>query len=385
MRDVTTRQASTQDINQQKETLMRCPLHTYMACRARMALYFAFSCLLALTCSQAKALAGSNWTAAQWQALFEQVPPPPQSLAQVGNGVGLMVDDKGRKQFGPTDPVLLRSHESLQAGLRSMTEYATAGAAAAGGIDIARLQRDPAYAQQIEQKMAAMSQAERTQLAMKMAAAQRPAAQSMNVPLMRATGALQSYVMGDGRRVAGAARGQMQTALRTITGKYDRRHAALDKTLQDALKACPEMKGGCGDTDCPPTPACIADINSSVPVLISRHRKLAGAELAEERSLFAKTRATLQPVLAKTASLAKPVEAAGGGADKTQSAYSLISTNALLLQQLTATATLRAGYWQNIRQIPVRDDYFVVGNLGYTCMLGKERIDAPPGDLPSGW
>ncbi|MGH8128179.1 MAG: hypothetical protein ACRETC_07395, partial [Gammaproteobacteria bacterium] len=69
-----------------------------------------------------------------------------------------------------------------------------------------------------------------------------------------------------------------------------------------------------------------------------------------------------------------------------QASYLAIATSALKLQIFTAMATLRAGYWQNIQQKPVRDDYLVAGNLGYQYLIGpKDDLTEPPSDLPKDW
>ncbi|MGH8225627.1 MAG: hypothetical protein ACRER1_05705, partial [Gammaproteobacteria bacterium] len=84
--------------------------------------------------------------------------------------------------------------------------------------------------------------------------------------------------------------------------------------------------------------------------------------------------------------LAGNAETAGAEPSRLQASYLAIATSALKLQIFTAMATLRAGYWQNIQQKPVRDDYLVAGNLGYQYLIGpKDDLTEPPSDLPKDW
>lgn len=346
--------------------------------------------LLALLGSACVVVAADSWNAARWLDLFEQLPAPPATLAQAGAMVGPTTDDKGHPVLGITDAALLRSKHRLQAGVAAVNIAASAPVAAVTGIDMARMQRDPAYAAQMQKKMESMTQAEKMQMAVQMMAAQQAAAgQSLNIAAMRAYGALLTWVGSDGGRIDRAQRAQLRSGMQRIAAEYDARHESVDKRMQDLLKACPPIPRSsnlCGDTDCPPAPACIADLNARVPKLIADHRALASAELVEERHLFNSTRATLQPVLHKTAQLTSAVEAAGGDNTKTQAGYSMLMIAATQLQQFTALAVLRTGYWQNIRQRPIRDDYLVgAGQLGYHYALGDDADYAPPTDLPSGW
>ncbi len=334
------------------------------------------------------AFAGA-WKAGQWQKLFERVPAPPASLAQAGGMIAASKDDKGHTVLEPTDAALLQSHHQLQAGQAAMNAGAASAAGAAAGIDIARMQNDPAYAAQVQQKMASMTQAQKMQMAMQMAAAQRASMQPGNTAAIRAEVALQGYVQGDGGHIVSAQRAQLHKAMQQIARKFDTRHADLNKQMRELLKACPPIprsSNACGDTDCPPLPACIAKINARVPGMIEAHRQLATAELAEERELFEKIRATLQPVITRITRLAAAVEAAGGNASKTQGGTSLVMTSVGQLQQFTALSLLRTGYWQNIRQRPQPDSYFVgAGELGYHYTVGDDPDYPAPTEPPSGW
>ncbi len=343
------------------------------------------------------AVAAGTWRVAQWQAMFDQVPAPPATLAQAGADVGIITDKAGVVSFGLTSPALLKSRANYHAGMDAISQASVdsaAPAAAAGGIDVARLRSDPAYAQQLQQKMASMSQAQKMQMAMQMQASQQQSQQAMlaNPTGMRAGLALMSYTVGG---EGGQRLGTVETTLRKdftkLVDDYDARHTALGMKLAAALKACPVLPFSVCHKECGPALGCLADINRQVPGLIAQHRKLAAAELAEERALFAKTRGTMRPVIAKTANLTAAAEAAGTPATQRQAGYTAIANAALNLQLFAAKATLRAGYWQNIQQRTVRDDYFeATSDIGYQYVLartpqGEDNQREPPADLPKDW
>ncbi len=318
----------------------------------------------------------TGWNVARWQGLFLHIPNPPANLAATVGAIGPMKDREGHIELGPTAPDMAKSRAEYHAGILAINSAAVSGS----GIDVARLRNDPAYAAQFQKKMASMSEAEKMQFAMKM---RRPAA-APNAGAIRAYGALESYLMGDGGRAAAATKTMIHDGMSRIASQYGVCHADTDKQLRSALKACAPVKE-CGDTDCQPVPACIATIEARVPAMIARHHECATSELGRERALFAKARETLAPVVAKTAALTGAAEKAGVSPTRLNVGYSAILNDVAQLQQMDARIELRAGYWQGIQRKTVPDSYFVSGNLGYRYMLGRDDILAPPGDAPDGW
>jgi hypothetical protein len=320
--------------------------------------------------------AAGGWNASRLQSVFSRVPAAPSSLAEAGGMIGPVKDKHGNAALGPTG-ALAKSRADFHAGVAA----ANAMAAAQFGVDSARLRNDPAYAKQFQQKMASMSQAEKIQMAMKMSGA----AQAPNPDALRAFGSLETYVVGDGAKATTAARNTMRGGMTKIAAHYNSCHANLDKNLAAALKACPMVKR-CGDTtDCPPVPACIATIQARVPELIAQHRKCALSELNEERGLFGKTRAAMAPVVGKITALTAAAEKAGVSGTQRNAGYNALLADIAQLQLWDAQIALRAGYWQNIKPKKVADDFFVVGNLGYSYPLGQNDITRPPDDVPDGW
>jgi len=87
----------------------------------------------------------------------------------------------------------------------------------------------------------------------------------------------------------------------------------------------------------------------------------------------------------KIAALTTAAEKAGVSATQRNTGYSALLADIAQLQLWDARIALRAGYWQNIKPKKVADDFFVVGNLGYSYPLGGDDITAPPNDAPDGW
>lgn len=352
------------------------------------------------------------WKATQWQTVFEHVPEPPATLAQAGDMVGVTKNSAGNVSLALTSPTLLQSRAEYHAGMDAIQQaavdaapgkmeasHAAADAAAAkastAGIDVARLQSDPAYAKELQQKMASMSQAQKMQMAMQMAAAQQQSQQAMQAnPAgagMRAGGALVAYIEGTGAQSLSAAESGLRKDFTKLMVDYNARHTALGQKLAAELKACPVLPFNVCHKECGPDLKCLARINARVPALIAHHRKLAAAELADERALLTKTRAVMQPVIAKATQLTVTAEAAGAPTAQRQSGYLMIAMSTSYLQIYTALATLRAGYWQNIKQRTVPDDYLAAtSDIGYQYVLAKtqwgdDNLSEPPSDLPKGW
>lgn len=339
--------------------------------------------LLALAAGTASA---GSWNAAQWQTLFQQVPAPPASLAQAGKLIAPQRDDSGNLRLTLSDAALLKSHQDAQAGMKAMSEQALHSANAvtqSAGIDLARMQTDQAYAQQMRQKMASMSQAEQMQMAMQMSQGF-SAAQNRDPAVMRAGIELQSYVTQEARAPIDAIDQHYNQQLGSIISRYDAQHAALDAQLSAGLKACP-LTYRCGEAGCDPDPKCVAALDARVPGVIDSHRRYAAAELNEERALFEQTRSGLLPIIAKATTLAQSAEAAKVDASMLNTAYNLMQSEAVRLQSLSARAILRAGFWQNIQPQRIADSYYQGGPLAYHYQLDADtRLDAP-GDLPKGW
>lgn len=345
-----------------------------------------------LACGSA---AAASWDTARWQAAYAAVPPPPESLERAAHMVGPVKDKIGNLSLGIIDPALLQSHADLQAGLAAMQQSAAAaathGAAAqslhqAAGIDIARMQSDPAYAQQMQQKMASMSDAEKMQMAMQFNSTYQQSQQqaiTANPQGARAGIELLGQLAQTSQTTASLHRriGQQMTV---ISAQYDGQHQAVDAELQSALKACPATYQ-CGEAGCNPDPQCVSALNARVPGMISRHRKLAEAELADLRKLYTQARAAQQPLVAHIGQLTTAAETAHAGSDKLNSGYASINSESVWLQSLSARATLRAGFWAGIQPRKIEDSYFHGGNLGYAYTLSADdRLDAPPA-LAKGW
>jgi hypothetical protein len=248
------------------------------------------------------------------------------------------------------------------------------------------MQSDPAYAAQMQKKMASMSDAEKMQMAMQFNSAyQQSQAQTVmqNQAGFSAGIELSSYAAQAGETMANLDR-QANQRLADMTQRYDARHKALDDGLRTALQACP-LNAQCSEAGCDYDPQCLRSLDARVPDLIAQHRKLAEAELGEFRKLYGDVKGPLQPVVARTAELARAAETAGSGVDHLGLAYGQLGGAALRLQTIDARAALRAGFWAGIKPRTIKDSLSVSGPLGYGYALAGDRhVDTPP-DLPRGW
>lgn len=337
-----------------------------------------FIVALALLACGSTALA-QDWNAAHWETLFKAVPPPPATLADAGKMIGPVMDAHGHPALGIVDPALVKSHADLKAGLNALNQAATQGAAQTTGMDLTRMQSDPSYAEAMQQKMASMSDAEKMQMAMQMSSSFRAQQQT---EARNPSGILLMGYITQSQQQTNSLRSHVSRQFIALRDKYNSQHLALDALLQDALKACPPVAQCQGE--CNPAPACISQLNARLPKVIDQHRQLAAAELADLRKLYAETLAGEQPLVAHLAQLTTQAEASHS--NLRNQGYANIAADVGDLQLLVARAALRAGYWENIKQRPIADDYGFSCTLGYAYPLNyDDGACAPPEDVPTSW
>lgn len=346
-----------------------------------------------LCCGSAMA---ASWNAARWKDVYAAVPAPPDSLERAGQMIGPTKADSGN--LGIVDPVLLKSRADIEAGLAAIeqasgdalkngdTSASLASGSQAAGIDFARMQSDPAYAQQMQQKMASMSDAEKMQLAMQFNSGFMQSQQQAHArnPRGQATGIELASYIGQAAQTSASLHQRLTQRLATLSQRYDSQHRAIDAELQAALKACPATYQ-CGEAGCGPDPQCVNALNGRVPGVIGRHRKLAAAELTDMQKLYSEARSAQQPVIARIVELATAAEGAKAEADKLNGAYIGISGESTLLQSLTARAALRAGFWAGIQPRKIDNSFAYSGNLGYGYPLSADTQVYSPPDVPKGW
>lgn len=332
---------------------------------------FAIALLLA---ASGCAAATAAWNAARWQAMFDHLPAPPQSLAQASGMLALVrADPQYEGVPTPTGPALQRSRADYHAALAAMN----AGIASSPGTtDAMALARRMQGASQDQQVAMAMQYAARMR-----AGAQAAASHPQN---MRAGIEVASYVQTQQTRISETL-DEVRQAIAELQAENDRRHDAADAGLRKAYLACPRPPT-CGDsTECSPNAACVAGVNARLPTLVAQHRQIAQAGLANERAAYVHAYATLQPIVAHLAGLLTTAEKAGGQATYLQQGYTLLLTIAGTLQVFDAQIAMRAGFWQGIQPKPVAPNYLAQVPAFYHFVSGQDELISPPADLPKNW
>ncbi len=180
------------------------------------------------------------------QTLHTNVPAPPANSAAASAWLTSPAVTTLRKQL--KDQRAFVEKLSKDAAAESMPGAAPSG----GGIDFARAQRDPAYAQEIQKKIATMSQAEQMQLATQMSQAmQQQAVQDVkkmaaDPPAVKAAAERYSDYQTKQMTVSGlTAQAQATTDLRRqVSEKSMAIAAAAEKKLE-----CSDGEGSCSAAD----------------------------------------------------------------------------------------------------------------------------------------
>lgn len=320
------------------------------------------------------AAATATWNAARWQALFDSLPAPPQSLAQAD---GLLAMVRPGPQFEgvptPSGPALRKSRADYHAAM----DAANAGTTGAPGTTDAMA---------LAKRMQAAPRDQQIAMAMQYAAQMRAGAQAAasNRGGTRAGMDVLSYVQGQQTHIGEILRNARQ-AIAKLQAENDQRHDAADALLRKAYLDCPRPPT-CGDsTECSPNAACVAGVNARLPKLVAQHRQIAQADLANERAAYVHAYATLQPVVTHLAGLLAAAEQAGAQARYLQQGYTQFLNIAGTLQVLDAQIVMHAGFWQGIQPKPVAPNYLAQVPAFYHFVSSRDELISPPADLPKNW
>jgi hypothetical protein len=203
-----------------------------------------------------------------------------------------------------------------------MTRIQGAATANTGGaIDVARMQSDPAYAQQMQAKIAAMSPTEKMAMAHTLQG-------GMGDP--RVAGRVTAF-LGQQRAADLAAQAKMRDTLEAAMKTAGRQHVETDRRLDQEAKACPQDKTGW------PLDACTGPLGDRA---IAEHRRIEDAALPLEAKALAEARAIADAELAKGRAVV-----AATPADAQASLAAWAGGYATLLGDYAEAMTLRAGFW----------------------------------------
>lgn len=284
---------------------------------------------------------------------FDKLPALPATLAQAAGAVKITTGDNPAL----TAPSYDAAAAKLKKGLEDSSEASAQKQMDQGGmgVDVKRMQSDPAYAAAFQAKMRDMSPAERMAMSQRMGAAQR--ADAMNqVMAQRGAGGSPMAAMGasapEERKVQAAVHAALDSALKASNA----RHAAVDREIDAAAKACPGDKTGW------PLAACTAEAGKKG---IAKHRAAETQALAEENAAYAKARALAKPRVDALAALLAKAKAAGGSGQASISAGIDLYTQMLL--DFARASALRAGFWGG----PVVTKY--TGQETYLLKAGADR------------
>jgi|GEM_PF-2660593 hypothetical protein len=195
---------------------------------------------LAFAASVLLATAAPAQTPQSLQSLHARVPAPPASVATA--------------QAWLASPQLVALRQQLK-DQRAFVEKLTAQAGSdalptagqTGGVDFQRAARDPAYAEQLKAKIAAMSQEEQMKLAMQMSQAQSQSAlrdvKAMATDPESVSNAADHYPDYQAKQVTGGITAQY-TVVDKIRQDVNTRAAQISEKATKALK-CSDGEGGC--------------------------------------------------------------------------------------------------------------------------------------------
>jgi hypothetical protein len=275
------------------------------------------------------AAAASASAAADPASLFRRVPAPPRTPAAAVRAVKVKGGDEPRLVAGSYDAALAAVDAQVKsAGLaQGQAEADQMGA----GIDVARMQSDPAYAQKVQARMASMSLAEKMAMARRMQAAQMGAGRPLQA--RAAHGRLVSDLAGF-ERADQPVRAEVGGLLRKAGDAEDAAHEAVDRRADAALAKCPSDKFGF-------VLSCTEPLTRR---FLAEHRAAEGKALAAENAAYARALKMSGPQVAAAERLAARAKSAGDSQAEAQ-ASAAIAAFSRALGEFSRRAALRAAFW----------------------------------------
>lgn len=247
-------------------------------------------------------------------ALLDAIPAPPTDLATAGRTTQIGSDGSNVALTAP-------AYDALK---KRIAAAAVQSAGSAGGIDFARASTDPAYAAQIQARMANMSTADKMAFAQQVMAAQR---QGTSAADSSELGTFLASQRSADAEATNKIRSLLDGALKATMSK----HKSVDDTFNAMAKACPQGSTGW------PLDSCTGPLGSKS---IAQHRAVEEAALPAEDQAFSQARSIASAELAKARDLLARLQ---GSAATPVNAWAM--TYVQLLDDYARTITLRAGFW----------------------------------------
>ena len=250
-------------------------------------------------------------------ALIQGIPQPPATV-ELARGV--------TRLSSSVAPAVLAApaYAQVKAEINARARELAVPRGVGGGIDLARASADPAYAQEIQQKVAAMSTAEKMAFMKQMSAAAAPTASNPAI----------SAFLGGQRSADQSTQRKMIDLFQAAMKVASEQHKAADAQLNAEAKKCPADRTGF------PVEGCTRALTER---LILDHRAIENRALPIENKAFADALALANLEVRKGKSLFAQAQTGGDAAVAPLSAWVL--TYAQILADYGEAITLRAGFW----------------------------------------
>lgn len=256
-------------------------------------------------------------TPADPYALMQAMPQPPPNVDMA----------RGATRLSSTvAPAVLTApaFAQLKASITALARDLAVPKGVGGGVDFARASTDPAYAQQLQQKLASMSTAERMAFAKQMSAAAAPSASNPAI----------SAFLGGQRLADQATQRKIIDLLQGVLNTTSEQHKATDTKLNAEAKECPTDKTGWPINEC---------TRKLTERSIAEHRGIEDRALPIEGKAFADALALANAEIKKGKSLYVQAQGTADAAAAPLGAWVL--TYVQILADYGEAITLRAGFW----------------------------------------
>lgn len=274
--------------------------------------------------------------------LFRQLPAPPASLAAAVAKVSVESSPRAMLRAPANDAISKTLETRIKAGGTAAAQQQVDQMGL--GIDMQRMQSDPAYAEQMRQKMSAMSPAEAMALSQRWMNAQKTAAMKPAHPQV------QSY-LGENLPKDEKVRAEIRRIMERALNDANTRQEAVDAEINSAFVKCPaDATGG-------PELACAGPL---APKALHEHRAVVTRALAQENAAYRKAWA-LGKARVDAAAPMLAVARRGGDASDLNELSGDIDQFTGMLNNYGRAIVLRAAFWAKAqcRADPVAVNCFV--------------------------
>jgi hypothetical protein len=236
-------------------------------------------------------VASAAWSQQSLQALHTRVPAPPATAAAAPAWLASAEVTTLRKQLKDQRTFVEKLHKDASA--------ASMAGASTGGIDFARAQRDPAYAQELQKRIQSMSQEEQMKLGMQMQQAMQAQAlqdvKAMAADPESVTLAAEQYPDYQMKQATGGIQAQVE-AVSELQRQVSAKSMAIGEAVRKKLK-CSDGEGSCSAADEAVDKAALRAAHAQIIAEYDRVLALASQQVAAARKARAADIANAQKYL----------------------------------------------------------------------------------------